>query len=191
LEDCELSSIESGRALLSPLYKNLKKGARLSLSKDEKQRASERILYHLNSANEEPVQLVLIAVDTGISLAKVEFQPELEGDDSILSGFLTALKCMSDMIFSQPFDRMIFGKYTMLMRVEFPLLFCYVFRGSINHAVLRLDEFIRALQNKIPLLDSLKTTITTGAVDKIAKLSIEDIATHIFTDSGRLNRGVD
>ena len=125
--------------------------------------------------------LMLIGVDTGMSLAKVEFKMDLDGDDSILSGFLTALKCISEMMFPQPFDRVIFGQYTMLMKAESPLLFCYVFRGSSEKATRRLHEFIGVIRKKVSLLNSLKNTISSGAVDNAAKSSIKDIAMQFFT----------
>jgi molybdopterin-guanine dinucleotide biosynthesis protein A len=170
--------------LLPFLYDELKKGVQLLLLRDENHRATEHVFDSPDTMNEEPVQLVITAVDSGISLAKVEFQPDLESDESILSGLLTALRYISDMIFWSSFDEMRFGKYTMLMKVESPFLFCYIFKGLTNHAIHRLDEFIKIIREKDSLLKSLKNTISTGAVDKITKSSVMNIATQIFTHSG-------
>lgn len=146
----------------------------------EKQEISESIDNSIESMEEEPVQLMLAAASSGISLARVEFQPYLSGDESIVSGFVTALRYIGDVVFSRPLDRVKIGEYTMLMKVDLPFLFCYVFKGRIHHAIHRLDEFIKTLLEKTPLMNSLKNTISTGAVDKRAMSSIEDIATQVF-----------
>ncbi len=146
----------------------------------EKQEISESIDDSIESMEEEPVQLMLAAASSGISLARVEFQPYLSGDESIVSGFVTALRYIGDVVFSRPLDRVKIGEYTMLMKVDLPFLFCYVFKGRIHHAIHRLDEFIKTLLEKTPLMNSLKNTISTGAVDKRAMSSIEDIATQVF-----------
>lgn len=146
----------------------------------EKQEISESIDNSIESMEEEPVQLMLAAARSGISLARVEFQPYLSGDESIVSGFVTALRYIGDVVFSRPLDRVKIGEYTMLMKVDLPFLFCYVFKGRIHHAIHRLDEFIKTLLEKTPLMNSLKNTISTGAVDKRAMSSIEDIATQVF-----------
>ena len=130
--------------------------------------------------SEEPVHLVLSAVETGISLVRMGFNSEFDSDECILSGFLTALSYIGDMMFPQPFDRMTFGQYTMILRVEAPFLFCYVFSGSTVQASRRLCDFIKVLQEKAPLLNSLRNTIAFGIVDKAAKSSIKEIATRIF-----------
>lgn len=152
----------------------------MSLSRDENHGRCERTLPASEFVSEEPVQLVLSAVDTGISLVRVEFKSDLDGDECILSGFLTALSYIGDMMFPQPFDRMTFGQYTMILRVEAPFLFCYVFSGSAVQASRRLCEFIKVLRENTPLLNSLKNTIAFGIVDKAAKSSIKEIATRIF-----------
>lgn len=149
----------------------------------EKHGISESIGDSIETMNEEPVQLMLAAAHSGISLARVEFQPYLSGDESIVSGFVTALRYIGDVVFSRPLDRVKIGEYTMLMKVDLPFLFCYVFRGRIHQAIHRLDEFIKILLEKAPLLKSLKNTISTGAVDKVAMSSIEDLASQVFAYS--------
>lgn len=180
-----MSSFRSRGALLPPsshsLRKDVKKVKLLAVSRNENQRTGECVFSSSDLPNEEPVQLVLTAVDTGLNLVNVDFKTGLDGDESIISGFLTALKHMSDMMFPQPFDRMVFGQYTMIMRIESPFLFCYVFQGNTSQATRRLCNFIRVLRGKDSLLDSLKSTITCGAVDNSAKTSIRTIATQVFT----------
>lgn len=152
----------------------------MTLSRDENQGRCERALPASEFASEEPVHLVISAIDAGISLVRVEFNSEFDSDECIFSGFLTALSYIGDMMFPQPFDRMTFGQYTMILRVEAPFLFCYVFSGSTVQASRRLYDFINVLQEKASLLNSLKNTIAFGIVDKAAKSSIKELATRIF-----------
>lgn len=155
---------------------------------DEDKRTSECILNSQDDIHEEPVQLVLSAADSGISLFRVEFHPGLMSDETLLSAFLTAMRCVSNEIFWTSFDEIRFGKYTMLLRVESPFLFAYIFKGHTNHALHRLEEFIRIVRDRSSLLISLENTIATGAVDKITQSSIWEVATHVFSHSGSLLR---
>ncbi len=156
----------------------------MALANDEKSGLSDTILEFLEVMDEEPVQLMLAALDSGISLVSVEFQPDLDGDESLLSGFLTALRFASHGIFLLPFDEIRFGKYTMLVRADPPFLFCYVFRGNTKHFSHRLEQFINALREKSSLLTSLKNTMSTGEVNMLTKSSIENLAAEIFSHSG-------
>jgi hypothetical protein len=133
--------------------------------------------------NEEPVQIMLSAAHAGFSLCKVEFQPYLKGDDSLVSGFLTALSCISDAIFSRPLDRVKIGDYTMIMREENPFLFCYVFKGKIRPAIRRLEDFIEQLREEATLWNSMEDVIDSGAVDKVAISSIQNLATNVFVQT--------
>jgi len=123
-------------------------------------------------ADEEPIQFMLIGAHAGFSLVTKEFQPSLRVDDSLVSGFLTALTSFADEVFAQPLNRVKIGDYTMLMRIELPFLFCYVFRGQSYPAIQRLDEFIEVFKEETSLWNSLTSTITTGAVDYPAKSSV-------------------
>ena len=146
----------------------------------ERKRVTEEIVDFPDNADENPVLLMLSSVDAGITLFAREFQPGLCSDECILSAFLTALRHACNALFLQPFDAMRFGEYTMLLRAEPPFLFCYVFRGHANDSFYRLDEFIQNLREREALLNSLKHTMSTGAIDKPVIHSIEDMASQVF-----------
>ncbi|MHA1481363.1 MAG: hypothetical protein ACTSQZ_08080, partial [Candidatus Thorarchaeota archaeon] len=130
--------------------------------------------------DEEPVQFMLVAAHAGFNLVTKEFQPSLRVDDSLVSGFLTALTSFADEVFAQPLNRVRIGDFTMLMRVELPFLFCYVFRGQSYPAIQRLDEFIEILQKETSLWNALTATIKTGAVDYTANASVENMLAQYF-----------
>lgn len=137
----------------------------------------------LQSLDEEPVLLNLTAVESGISLISVEFQPDMNSDEVLLSGFLAAFRSMSDLMFQLSFDEVRFGEYTLLMKVESPFLISYIFRGRTQQAGQRLEELITTLREHTAFLDSFKNTISTGVVDKIAKALVRRLTTQIFTNS--------
>jgi hypothetical protein len=139
--------------------------------------------------SEEPVQLVLASMDSGIGLIGVEFQPYLKSDECLLSGFLTAFRNMSNGIFKLPFNEMRFGKYTMLVRAEPPILYCYTFSGGTGHSSHRLEHFISTLKEEASLLESLRNTISTGAVDRQTKSAIGNLATEVFVYSSDQHGG--
>jgi hypothetical protein len=132
------------------------------------------------SMNEEPVQLMLIAAHTGLNLVSIEFQPYIKVDDTLLCGLLSALSRFSDEMFLRPLDSIKIGEHTLLMRVELPFLFCYVFKGQIKHANRRLDVFIESIQRNAQLWKSLMITISTGAVNKNNEIQIGAIANHVL-----------
>jgi len=170
--------------LLPIFQKALKKGTQLMILSDEANGASKGISNSQGDIHEEPVRLILSAADSGINLFGVDFQPDLMSDESLLSGFLTALRCISHEIFWTSFDEIRFGRYTMLMKVHAPFLFAYIFSGHTSDAMHRLDEFIKILRERSSLLRSLKNTIKTGAVDKMAQSSIWKIASQVFSNFG-------
>jgi hypothetical protein len=152
----------------------------MALAGNEEERQIDSPSDFLKVMNEEPVQLVLASMDSGIGLIGVEFQPDLKSEECLLSGFLTALRFVSNGIFLLPLNEMRFGKYTMLVRTEPPFLYCYTFSGGTGHSSHRLDRFISVLQEEATLLDSLRNTISTGEVDKQAKSAIGNLANEVF-----------
>jgi len=150
---------------------------------DEKYSEEESMPRLPNEIHEAPVLLSFTAIESGISLFSTEFQSDMANDQVLLSVFLSTLRLMSDMMFQLPFDEMRFGDYALLMRVKFPFLISYIFRGSISKAKRKLDEFIGHLEEYPSILDSFENTIGTGEIDKIARSFVEDLAAQVFTKS--------
>ncbi|MHA1905396.1 MAG: hypothetical protein ACXADL_17170 [Candidatus Thorarchaeota archaeon] len=133
--------------------------------------------------SEEPVQFIVTAAQAGINLLTVEFQPCLGGDESLLSGYLTALSSFSNMFFFRSLDLIRMGEYVMLMKVELPFLFCYIFKGQTHHGTRRLNGLIDILKDETKLWNSLAETITTGAINISATSNIEDLVTQTLVSS--------
>ncbi|MHA1480269.1 MAG: tetratricopeptide repeat protein [Candidatus Thorarchaeota archaeon] len=129
---------------------------------------------------EEPVQFLLVAATGGVNLVTKSFQPGIAMDESLVSGFLSALSSFSEEIFSQSLDRVRIGEYTMLMQYEEPFLFCYVFKGQSYSAIQKMKEFIEILRGKESLREALERTVATGAINQSAQASVEDVLTQVF-----------
>jgi len=130
---------------------------------------------------EDPVQFLMVAAYGGFNLVSIEFQEGFKVDESLVSGFLSALTTFSDEVFAMPLDRIKVGDYIMLMRAELPFLFCYVFKGESYSAMQKMTQFIEALQADAQLWKSLETTVTSGKVDNQAKSVVEQIIVEILS----------
>ncbi len=130
--------------------------------------------------NEEPVQFMLVAANAGFSLVNKVFEAGVGLNESLVSGFLTAISTFSEEIFSRPLERIKIGDYTLLMKAEMPFLFCYVFRGQSYPAMRKMTEFIDAMHQESDLWDSLESIITTGTVDQSATATVDQFVGQIF-----------
>ncbi|MFX1332279.1 MAG: hypothetical protein ACFE9W_12015 [Promethearchaeota archaeon] len=126
--------------------------------------------------DDEPVHLILAAAKAGFSLFELKFQPYIRGDDSIMAGFLTALTSISNALFSQPLESARIGEYNLQICIRLPFLFCYVSKGEQYPANQKLNDFIEKFHAATHLWNSLTNTIETGAVDRTALSSIENMA---------------
>ena len=130
--------------------------------------------------NEEPIQFMLMAAYGGYNVVSKEFQEGFKVDESLVSGFISALTTFSDEVFSRPLDRIKVGEYIMLLRAELPFLFCYVFKGESYPAMQKMNQLIETLKNDTPLWRKLERTIETGAVDTQANQEVSRFVTQLF-----------
>lgn len=134
---------------------------------------------------EQPVQFILVSADGGLNLISKEFESDFMMDETLISGFLTAFTTFSTMYFAKPLSQLRFGEYTLLMRIEQPFLFCYIFRGDFVSAKGKLNEFIHQLRSKKGVWNSLSTTAQTGVIDHSYCFEIEDILLHVFSPNAQ------
>lgn len=133
------------------------------------------------SINEQPVQFMLVSADAGLNLISKEFEPYFSVDETIMSGFLTAFTTFSNTYFTKRLNQLRFGEYTMLMRIEQPFLFCYIFRGDPESGKGKLNEFIHQLRSKKDVWNSLSMTAQTGEVNHSDSFEIENTLSHVFS----------
>jgi tetratricopeptide (TPR) repeat protein len=149
---------------------------------DERVGRMSRIKEAAASQDEEdqPIQFMLMAAHGGFCIASKEFQTAFKVDESLVSGFLTAITSFSDEVFDSPLDRIKVGDYIILFRAILPFLFCYVFKGESYTALKKVDRIISELKENQTLWSSLENTVESGLLDTSTTRQVEELVTEIF-----------
>ncbi|MHA2008610.1 MAG: tetratricopeptide repeat protein [Promethearchaeota archaeon] len=130
--------------------------------------------------DEQPILLLIIA-EGGFLVFSYLFSEDWKFDDELFSGFLTAFNSISDEIFSEGLDRVKFGKQTVLMEQISNFSICYLFKGQTYPAKQKFNEFIKRLQEKSLIFQTLENYYKTSQVAELTDIpSIEPIILEIF-----------
>lgn len=99
-----------------------------------------------DSPKEEPV-MVLILVDTGIPLYSKKYKININIDEALVSGLLSAISAFTMEAFSseEGIERIKHKEYTIAIKPQSKLMFCYMFKGSSYHALKKLDRFVEEI----------------------------------------------
>ncbi len=131
-------------------------------------------------ATDDPVQFMLMSAHGGFCIVSKEFQTTFNVDESLISGFLSAITSFSDEVFSLPLDRIKVGEYFILFRAVVPFLFCYVFKGESYTALKKVDQVIEKLQEDSVIWNSLEKTVDSGLLNPDTNLIVEQVVTQVF-----------
>jgi len=130
--------------------------------------------------DEEPIMVMLLS-EGGLCLHSKSFTPVTDVSEDMIAGFLNAIQTFSDEIFSQALDRIRLESYTLLLRLEGPFTYCYVFKGQSYSALQKLTKFIESAPQKpsvwVPLLEVTKTGRTLSSD---AQASLDGLLEEIF-----------
>lgn len=105
----------------------------------------------VESFAETPVMLLVVS-QTGLTVYSKQFKSDDQLDDQILGGFVTALDTFLRQAFAAKghMERIKHEEYTLLMKEEGPLTYCYVFKGLSYDAIKKLEHFVeQSLANDI------------------------------------------
>jgi hypothetical protein len=129
---------------------------------------------------EEPVMLLTMDEESGLTLYSKKFLPEGQLDEQIIGGFLTAINSFGRELFSTTgsLERIKHQDFTIMMKPQKPLMFCYVFKGQSYHALQKLDRFILALQNSQKTWNAIVNRSLKRDSSEVA--SIEQFVREIF-----------
>ncbi|NHJ05048.1 MAG: tetratricopeptide repeat protein [Candidatus Heimdallarchaeota archaeon] len=133
--------------------------------------------------DEEPVLLLLLRKN-GLPIYSNSFGTHYTKiDDSLFSGFLTAINHFIQEAFSEAgsIERIKYQDYTIIIQNIEPFLVCYVFKGQSYLAIQKLTNFIEFIKNDDSLFNDLSylnasSNATSVEFDKM----IGDIITEIF-----------
>lgn len=130
--------------------------------------------------DEEPV-LLIVVYEGGVTVFSQKFSQREMIDEMFVGGFLTAIDAFMHQTFATggSIERIKHQEYTLMLKGESPLLFCYVFKGQSFSAIQKLDSLIRELRKSQTMWSALTNNIGEQ-IDVAEKEMIEELASKIF-----------
>ena len=104
---------------------------------------------------EQPVWLAILT-NKGKLVMSNPFYSDMNLDDQRLSNFLSSFNTFCDQIFSESFDRVKFGQFTVLIKSVDSYYICYMFQGQTYNARQKLFHFSDLITKDIELQKILK-----------------------------------
>ncbi len=131
---------------------------------------------------EEPV-LLIIVYEGGVTIYSKKFSQKEMIDEMFVGGFLTAIDSFMHQTFATggSIERIKHQEYTLLLKVENPLLFCYVYKGQSFSAIQKLDKIISELKKSITIWHALINNLGEQLSDR-EKEQIEGLADKTFLE---------
>jgi tetratricopeptide (TPR) repeat protein len=129
---------------------------------------------------EEPV-LLIIVYEGGLTVYSQKFSQKEMIDEMFVGGFLTAIDAFMHQTFATggSIERIQHQEYTLLLKIENPLLFCYVFKGQSFTAIQKLDAVIKEIKKSSSIWQALINNLGVELGPTENEL-IEELANQIF-----------
>jgi tetratricopeptide (TPR) repeat protein len=129
---------------------------------------------------EEPV-LLIIVYEGGVTVFSKKFSQKEMIDEMFVGGFLTAIDAFMHQTFATggSIERIQHQEYTLLLKVDQPLLFCYVFKGQSFTAIQKLDQMVQELKKA----ETIWTKLTTNHGEQLSVTEsdlINELADQVF-----------
>jgi tetratricopeptide (TPR) repeat protein len=129
-------------------------------------RLNDQIVSMLKKHAIEPPKLeveipVLFAIMTkeGNMVLSSPFTADMTIDESQFGEFLSSCNTFCDQIFSESFDRVKFGQYTILITAVDPFCVYYMFQGHSYNAQQKLTHFCAALRKDLIIMKTLENLV--------------------------------
>ncbi len=102
------------------------------------------------STNEDPVMLLIID-EGGLPRFTKKFISDNTIHENLIGSFLSAINSFGKEAFSSnlPFERMKHHDFSIVMKLEKPLLFCYVFKGQSYSATQKITTIAESVKAKL------------------------------------------
>lgn len=131
---------------------------------------------------EEPVSFFILD-EGGVKIASIDFCRRERVDENLVAGFLSAIQSFSEEVFAQTVNQIKLDDYTLLVKVNSPFTFVYVFRGPVEPVEEKLNRIITSLSEAPNEWSAIVETRYTGRVlSDDTRYSVESLV--------RLNLGV-
>ncbi|MFX1310763.1 MAG: tetratricopeptide repeat protein, partial [Promethearchaeota archaeon] len=140
----------------------------------------KRVLDSPKLEAEQPVLIAIMSKEGEILLSS-PFTADMTIDESQFGEFLSSCNAFCDQIFSESFDRVKFGRYTILITAVEPFCVYYMFEGHSYSAQHKLDHFCETLKKDYVLMETLKNAANVNEVLEITKYpSFENLIVESF-----------
>ncbi|TXT56056.1 MAG: hypothetical protein BAJATHORv1_30440 [Candidatus Thorarchaeota archaeon] len=132
--------------------------------------------------NEEPIMLLIIAVERGLSVYTKKFIPEDKTNEMAIGAFITAINSFlqESLEVSGIVERIKHSNYTLIMKQVEGLLFCYMFKGESYSSTQKLNTFIDFLKRYQKIWQYLVTA--SKALDKDSVKILEKKTKSLFVE---------
>ncbi|MCE7741214.1 MAG: tetratricopeptide repeat protein [Candidatus Heimdallarchaeota archaeon] len=137
--------------------------------------------------DEEPVLFIIIS-EYGENIYTKRFESEITIDDALVGGFLTAINKFIQEVFESVgiIERIKHQDYTILMKTQEKLFFCYIIKGKSYIAQNKIKTLLDRLVNNKNLWSIIKTAAISKKSTGVTELSeLDDIV--VKTLSPRLS----
>ncbi|MFX0044192.1 MAG: TIR domain-containing protein, partial [Candidatus Hodarchaeota archaeon] len=161
----------------APLAERLK----LSRFNDELGRMLRKQAVKPKKLQSEMPVLLNIMTQQGDILLSSPFTADMTIDNARFGEFLAAFNTYSDQIFSEAFDRVKFGQYTVLIKPVNGFSVCYMFQGQTYSAKQKLTHFSEVLNKDSNIMEILKNADKKSEIIKANENpAVEQLITESF-----------
>ena len=126
----------------------------------------KRVMEYPKLKAELPI-LFAIMTKEGEMVLSSPFTADMTIDESHFSEFFSSCNTFCDQIFSESFDRVKFGQYTILISAVDPFCVYYMFQGRSYSAQQKLTHFCEALKKDPTIIKTLENAVNINEVIKI------------------------
>ena len=170
------------------IWENLKKSNASLTERMEFARLNDQIIHmlqkraveHPKLEAEQPVLFAIMTKEGDVVLSS-PFTADMTIDDTHFGEFLSSCDAFCDQIFSESFDRVKFGRYTILITALDSFCIYYMFQGHSYSAQQKLNHFCEAVKKDPPNMKVLENAVNVNKVIKVNDYpSLEDLITESF-----------
>ena len=170
------------------LWKDLRESKAPLEERMELARLNDQVVNMLKKRAIEPPKLegelpVLFAIMTkeGDMVLSSPFTADMTIDDTHFGEFLSSCNTFCDQIFSESFDRVKFGQYTILITAVDPFCVYYMFQGHSYSAQQKLTHFCEAINKDPTLMKFLENIVNENKIISINEHpSLENLIVESF-----------
>ncbi len=140
----------------------------------------KRVVDRPKTEAEQPILLSIMTKEGDMVLSS-PFTADMTIDESHFGEFLSSCNEFCDQIFSESFDRIKFGQYTILISAIEPFCIYYMFQGHSYSAQQKLTHFCEAINKDPTLMKFLENNVNENKVISINEHpSLEELIVESF-----------